>query len=147
MSKLQLCAAGTYNDAVGFSCSTGPLPHWYDPLVLQLIQDFTGLQLDACKTDKRKNFAYVTVSFFFFFTDFYVGHINSPSCLVWSNTLVKLGGFLGTSPGNAGISPSSITTPLSAVAFETAESPRPSSLLPVSSYQSHSINTAAVDNV
>lgn len=57
----------------------------------------------------------------------------SPASL--SLTPVRGGSFLGTAPGITGISTFSITTPLSVVPFDTAESPRPSSLLPVSSWQ------------
>lgn len=68
-----------------------------------------------------------------------VWETHSPSCETLSTSLsltpIRGGSFLGTSPGNNGICLSSITTPLSAVPFDTAESPRPSGLLPVSSSQ------------
>lgn len=123
-------------------CPTGMIP-WFSSSS-RILLDCSWMPV---KQTKGKTLRALVTLFFFFFTDFYVGHINLPSCLFLSNTLVELGGFLGTSPGNAGIKPSSITTPLSVVPLETAESPRPSSLLPVSSYQSYSINTAAVQNV
>ncbi len=69
----------------------------------------------------------------------HVSGANSPSCVILSTSLsltqVSGGSFAGTAPGNAGICLFSITTPLSVVPFDTAESPRPSSLLPVSSWK------------
>lgn len=51
----------------------------------------------------------------------------------WCDSLSVTGRCLGTWPGKEGTWTPSITTPLSVVPFDTAESPRPSGLAPLSS--------------
>lgn len=66
---------------------------------------------------------------------------QSPSCVIPSPSLSPtssdVGGvrFLSTAPGSSWMSLLSITTPLSVVTFDTAESPRTPTLLPASSWQ------------
>lgn len=129
---------GTHHDAVGLSSPTAPLPglsYWYDALVQQLLQDLAGLRAllvqQVWETDKIKNSSGCARWIFLYAVCFI--SMFSPASL--SLTPVRGGSFLGTAPGNTGISLFSITTPLSVVPFDTAESPRPSSLLPVSSWQ------------
>lgn len=80
---------------------------------------------------RRNKIALCFVYWIFLHGMFYqqVWGTHLPSCVV------RGGSFLGTAPGNTGICLFSITTPLSVVPFDTAESPRPSSLLPVSFWQ------------
>lgn len=64
----------------------------------------------------------------------FVKHSLACVSLSLNHSDVRGGSFLGTAPGSKELS-FSITTPLSVVPFDTAESPQPRSLLPLSSWQ------------
>lgn len=115
---------GTHHNAVGLSCSAAPLPHRNDALVQQFLQDLAGLWTrNIWQTHEQTDL---------FFSPVIVCLIR-PALGRYSLSLI--GSCLGTWPGKDGTWTPSITTPLSVVPFETAESPRPSGLAPPSSCQ------------